>query len=121
MTLPDRLTLDISDFEKALHTSWSLASSSKWTPDNPAAGQCGVTALVAHDLMGVDILKTQLDDGSWHFYNGINGARHDFTDSQFTKPLTYQDLPSNRDEAFGDTNAQQYEYLGTSVRQALGV
>lgn len=31
--------------------SWSLQSSSKWAKNNPAKGQCGVTALVVNDLI----------------------------------------------------------------------
>ncbi|PZN12624.1 MAG: hypothetical protein DIU69_02970 [Bacillota bacterium] len=37
---------------------WSKDTSSKYTPENPARGQCGVTALVANDLLGGEILKT---------------------------------------------------------------
>lgn len=33
-----------------LFKCWSINSSSKWTQDNPANGQCGVTALVVNDL-----------------------------------------------------------------------
>lgn len=29
-----------------LRKSWSIHSSSKWSLDNPAKGQCGVTSLV---------------------------------------------------------------------------
>lgn len=50
----------------ALLQSWSLQSSSKWTKDNPAKGQCGVTALVVNDLFGGEIMKTKLP-GGWHF------------------------------------------------------
>lgn len=47
----------------ALFQSWSLRSSSKWTKDNPAMGQCGVTALVVNDLIGGEIMKTKLPGG----------------------------------------------------------
>jgi hypothetical protein len=56
----------------ALFKSWSLESSSKWSEDTPAKGQCGVTALVVNDIFGGEILKTKLADG-WFFYNRING------------------------------------------------
>ncbi|MEB9972481.1 hypothetical protein P4K82_12925 [Bacillus cereus] len=42
--------------------SWSIESSSKWTLNNPAMGQCGVTALVINDLFGGEILMTELED-----------------------------------------------------------
>jgi hypothetical protein len=51
------------ELEKALFQAWSLESSSKWIANNPAAGQCGVTALVVQDRLGGDILRTWLDSG----------------------------------------------------------
>jgi hypothetical protein len=36
----------------ALHQAWSPASSRHWRPDNPALGQCDVTALVVQDWLG---------------------------------------------------------------------
>lgn len=108
----------VKQFAKAVEMSWSSQSSTLWTADNPAAGQCGVTALVASDQLGAEILKTRY--GSiWHFYNRIDGQRHDFTESQFGEPIDYDDLPSSRDEAFGDTNAHQYASLSKAVKRAL--
>ena len=37
---------------EALIRSWSIETSSKWTIENPAKGQCGVTALVVQDICG---------------------------------------------------------------------
>lgn len=108
------------EFARKLPHCWSLKSSTLWRADNPAAGHCGVTALVAHDLFGGDILKTPWGD-IWHFYNVIDGQRYDFTDSQFPAPLTYQDTPSNRAEAFADTNAEQYGHLKNAVAKAMGL
>lgn len=42
----------IEQIMKALYKSWSSDSSSKWSQDNPAKGQCGVTALVVNDVLG---------------------------------------------------------------------
>lgn len=102
----------------ALTDSWSLESSSKWSIDNPAKGQCGVTALVANDILGGEIRKTKLPEG-WHFYNIINGKRYDFTASQFDEEIKYMDIPSNREEAYTDTNDKQYKYLKDSVLNLL--
>lgn len=93
-----------------LRSAWSTETSSKWRPDNPACGQCSVTALVLQDLLGGEILKTSVD-GQWHFYNRIGRQRLDLTDTQFEQSIEYQDLPSNRSEAFEDTSARQYEIL----------
>lgn len=42
---------------EALIKSWSIETSSKWTSENPAKGQCGVTALVVQDIYGGKIKK----------------------------------------------------------------
>ncbi|WP_454190907.1 YunG family protein [Paenibacillus sp. Marseille-Q7038] len=107
-----RTTLEI------LHRAWSIDSSTKWTKNNPAKGQCGVTSLVVNDYFGGDILKTAIDD-SWHYYNRINDERVDFTVSQFDKEPVYQDMKSNRTEAFKDTNEEQYNYLKTHFKFLL--
>lgn len=108
----------IEKLKKALRTSWSLRSSTLWTADNPARGHCGVTSLVAQDILGGEILKTPCGD-LWHFYNFIDGKAVDFTESQFDAPLEYEDVPSNRREAFGDTSQAQYDSLSAGVQRAL--
>ena len=110
--------VDLNAFRRALEASWSLDSSTLWTKANPAAGQCGVSALVAHDHFGGEILKTRFG-AIWHFYNRIDGARVDYTESQFDEPIEYADEPSNRGEAFADTNGAQYGYLQAAVRSKL--
>lgn len=107
------------DVLNALRKSWSIQSSSKWSVDNPAKGQCGVTSLVVQDILGGEIRKTFLEEG-WHFYNIINGERKDFSEEQFPYLIDYQDIDSNRVEAFQDTNDSQYRYLKTQVYQLLG-
>ncbi|WP_394190818.1 hypothetical protein [Paenisporosarcina quisquiliarum] len=102
--------MEIDRIVNALSKSWSVKSSTKWRKDNPLAGQCGVTALVVNDLLGGEIKKTKLPDG-WHFYNFIKNKRYDFTASQFREEILYMDIPSNRDEAYADTNESQYTYL----------
>ncbi|MDE1376736.1 YunG family protein [Bacillus licheniformis] len=108
----------IEQIMKALYKSWSADSSSKWSQDNPATGQCGVTALIVKDLLGGEIRKTKLLEG-WHFYNVINGKRYDLTISQFKEDILYMDVPSNRNRAFSDTNEKQYNYLKQSVINQL--
>jgi len=81
-----------------LSDCWSIETSSQWLPDNPARGQCNVTALVVHDLCGGDSLTTEAP-GGWHFYNRIEGSRCDLTASQFASPIDYADIESTRAEA----------------------
>ncbi|QNG59158.1 hypothetical protein H4O14_15280 [Bacillus sp. PAMC26568] len=108
----------IEQIMNALSNSWSLRSSSKWRNDNPAKGQCGVTTLVVNDILGGEIRKTYLSDG-WHFYNIINGKRYDLTAAQFNEDIKYMDIPSNREEAYSDTNEKQYNYLKQSVQNNI--
>lgn len=106
--------LKIAQVQEILINAWSIETSSKWTRENPAKGQCGVTALVVHDLLGGEIKKTPVDE-AWHFYNIINDKRYDFTASQFSEKIIYMDAPSNREEAFADTNQRQYYALKQKV------
>ncbi|OEH93858.1 YunG family protein [Bacillus solimangrovi] len=108
--------IHFEQLKEALVNSWSLQSSSKWSVDNRAKGQCGVTALIVNDRLGGEILKTKVHD-SWHYYNQINGQRYDFTASQFREQIDYMDISSNRNEAFSDTNEHQYEYLKQAVQK----
>ena len=116
------VSINIENISEAFEKSWSLNSSSKWKQNNPALGQCGVTALVAQDCLGGEIIKTWVvkpEIKLWHYYNLIDGKSVDFTISQFDEPINYDDLPSNREEAFQDTNTQQYKHLGSAVRRYL--
>ena len=66
-----------------------------WSKDNPARGQCGVTALVVNDILGGTIVKTRYGQ-LWHFSNVIDGRVIDFTESQFDAPIAYDNQASNR-------------------------
>jgi len=105
--------------QEALFSTWSLQSSTRWQSDNPALGQCGVTALVVQDHLGGEILKTRYGN-LWHFYNLIEGVSADFTVSQFDDKITYDDIPASPKEAFADTNKDQYDYLSSAVGLKLG-
>jgi hypothetical protein len=100
----------LAAIQAALEQAWSIETSSKWLPDNPARGQCSVTALVVQDVLGGAIVKTDVD-GGWHFYNLVDGERRDFSISQFAEPIFYADLPSSWDEALSDTSSKQYRTL----------
>ena len=99
-----------------LKTAWSAETAGSWTPDNPARGQCSVTALVVQDVLGGDILRTRTAGGT-HFYNMIDGVRWDFTVSQFDRPIPFEDTPASRAEAMADTSQAQYDAL----RRRLGL
>ena len=105
----------LADLYARFRQSWSVETGRHWKADNPAAGQCGATALVVNDKLGGCILKTNVN-GAWHFYNLINDKRIDFTMSQFSSPISYDDISSSREEALLDCSQEQYELLRSRVR-----
>ncbi|MGS1017924.1 YunG family protein [Allosphingosinicella humi] len=111
------MTAAITAFAERIRRCWSVRTASNFRADNPAYGQCSVTALVAQDFLGGDILKTRVGN-AWHFYNRIDGARIDFTQSQFPSPLVYDDAPASRDDALADTTTVQYGALLKSFRDS---
>ena len=95
---------------RVLPHCWSPATSRQWTAAHPARGQCNVTALLVHTLLGGEILKTEAP-GGWHFYNRVDGQRHDLTASQFEAPIRYEDVVSSREEALAGTRPERYDAL----------
>jgi hypothetical protein len=83
----------LADVEQALRASWSMETSDdpeQWSPENPALGQCAVSALVIREIYGGDIvIATVLDrngertpDG--HAWNVLpSGEQVDFSFDQF--------------------------------------
>lgn len=109
----------------ALYRAWSRETAVQWTPENPASGQCNVTAAVIHDLFGGDILRTPIDD-IWHYYNRIDGRRIDLTDSQFTapgarfaRPDVYGDEVTSKAAAMTNIPQREYDALMSALKQAL--
>ena len=114
------MTFDPDGVQRVLRKAWSLSTSSLWTADNPAAGQCSVTSLLIRELFGGDLLKTPLPAGD-HFYNRIDGARYDFTAIQFDQPIAYMDLPASRADAErGATRDQLAELRAAFEKRSPG-
>lgn len=86
--------LRLIDIEEAVRVSWGpdtfpSDSSRTWPPDNPARGQCGVTALVVQDLLGGELIRGEVRvAGEWtdhHWWNRLGmGIEVDLTREQFT-------------------------------------
>ena len=85
--------LTLEDLEAAIRASWSFetcdpSDADVWTPANPSRGQCAVTALVVHDLLGGQLLEAEVHhaDGSpqgYHYWNRLAGLDVDLTFEQF--------------------------------------
>ncbi|MDF0517628.1 hypothetical protein P0R31_10335 [Bradyrhizobium yuanmingense] len=110
------MRFDPAEIQRALRKAWSVSTASQWTADNPAAGQCNVTALLIHELFGGDLLKTPLPTGD-HFYNRLDGRRYDFTASQFDRPIAYMDLPATQTDAELAATSDQQAQLRTAFRE----
>ena len=108
----------LGELAKAVAKAWSSATARQWTSDNPAVGQCNVTAVVVQERVGGDIVKTATPHGD-HFYNMIDGQRYDFTDSQFTAPIAYDDRPSNRTEAMQQVTDAEYQAMQEALARQL--
>ena len=112
------LHFDEQTVRAALKDCWSFESAKQWTAENPAAGQCNVTAAVIHDLFGGDILRTKLPEG-YHYYNRINGVVVDLADSQFAKPIEYANENSSLEAAMACVSDGEYEALRTKLVHRL--
>ncbi|MEV3929242.1 MULTISPECIES: hypothetical protein [unclassified Streptomyces] len=83
----------LTDIEAAVRSSWDAdtttpACRAQWNPGNPARDQCGVTALVVHDLLGGDLIRGEVRvDGErvdFHWWNRLGrGVEIDLTREQF--------------------------------------
>ena len=75
----------LEQVESAVRAAWRRQTCDEsdlddWSPANPARGQCGVTALTLHDLLGGDLLVAEvlLPDGSRqgvHWWNRLPDGR----------------------------------------------
>jgi hypothetical protein len=107
---------DLDEYASSIARAWSRETASTYTQADPARGQCSVTALAVHHLLGGDILKTPTPAGM-HLYNRLAGRRVDLTAEQFTTPPFYADLPSDPEEAMADTSPAQLAALLLTVRK----
>jgi hypothetical protein len=122
--------LTLTDLESAISVSWSLDTCDPtdiptWTPAEPSQGQCAVTALVVHDLLGGLLLEAEVHhaDGShqgFHYWNRFAGVDVDLTRRQFREgevvqtPHLIERLP-----AFPWKAQEQYVIFRDRVHAAL--
>ena len=126
--------VELSHLEKALTRCWSKETSSDpehWTPDNPAWGQCAVTALIVNDYLGGGIVwaEAKLSDGKniSHYFNLIDGTEVDLTRRQFPEGTVIPDgvekkkeYTSTRDYVLSFPATQQrYEILKDRVDEKI--
>jgi hypothetical protein len=88
------MTWTLADIEGIIRSSWGPgtfppdAHNPVWDPTNPARGQCGVTTLVVHDLLGGDLVRAEVhvagERVDFHWWNLLpGGVEVDLTRDQF--------------------------------------
>ena len=77
--------MDLQTLKCLLEESWSTETSrGNWDSNNPALGQCAVTALLVQDYFGGELLRCKTKLGYTHYWNRLaDGTEVDFTESQF--------------------------------------
>jgi len=76
----------IVDLRLRLEEAWSAETAvdtNCWQRQNPAEGQCAVTALIVQDIFGGELLRSTVR-GISHYWNQLHGGEHvDLTLEQF--------------------------------------
>src|SRR5215216_3696573 len=118
----------LAQLEQAIRDGWSLDTAEEddgWSPENPSRGQCDVTSLVIHDLLGGEILAAEVFlDGErveWHMWNRLaSGIEVDLTRDQFKRGEVIGEPTARRRPATFDPAHPRYhryeQYLVLSKR-----
>lgn len=112
-------------FRKAIAQSWCQDTAyhkdaPNWTPNNPALGQCAVTALLFNEFFGGAIYSGVSDGGIMHFWNKKYGFKIDLTKQQFSDKIKFSNITQwDRKDLLqtGDV-AARYELLRKRVLAA---
>lgn len=124
------IEVDPSEFGRiggAIAEAWcreTSASPEEWSEENPALGQCAVTALVVQDLLGGRLVRDTVG-GQSHYFNLVLGGALglDLTMVQFGEGAQYDGAPEERDReyvlSFPHT-AARYELMRRRLVEALG-
>lgn len=119
----------LHEFEAAIRAAWSRDTSDdpdEWTEDNPARGQCGVTALLVRELLGGEILVSHvLRSGKRverHGWNRLpSGFTLDLTRGQYAEDEVVFEEPSVQEPLVGRRSPERYALLKSRVLASLGL
>lgn len=113
-------------FIKALTASWSKDTAYRkdaenWTPQNPALGQCAITALLFNEFFGGRIYGGISDTGILHYWNKKFGIKFDLTKQQFPSKMRFKNTKCwTRKELLSSGNvAERYEILRSRVIEKM--
>ena len=113
------MTFTLAYLEEAIRSAWSEDTASEdndWTPYNPSCGQCDITTLVVHDLLGGDVLAADVYlDGvrvEAHMWNRLpSGLEVDLTREQFRLGQVIGDpTVRNRPASFDPAHPRYHRY-----------
>lgn len=97
--------LILKKVEPRIRLAWSQDTASPncqkiWSRKNPALGQCAVTALLVQDLLGGELIRTEVSGYGSHYYNRLpSGDTADLTAEQFP-PVTHIPPGEPRDREY---------------------
>jgi hypothetical protein len=119
------------DVEGAVRAGWGADTCDPvdlddWHPGNPARGQCGVTALVLHDLLGGELVLGEVHVGGertgYHYWNRFGSVDVDLTRGQFRPDeVVVGGRVVVRPHGPPKRCAEQYELLRSRVLASLDV
>ena len=92
----------------------------KWSKDNITLGQCSITAFLAQDIFGGQVLGIPRRGGNYHCYNVVGDVVFDLTSEQFgDEILDYTDDPEQfREVHFSKAEKRErYEYLREKLKE----
>ena len=118
--------MSLHDVECAIRGAWSRDTSDdpdEWSDENPARGQCAVTALLVRELLGGEIVVASvIRDGrrtERHAWNRLpSGIALDLTREQFVGGERLGEA-SVEEPQLTERHPERYEKLRTRVRAAL--
>lgn len=101
----------VNKIEKAWCRETS-ATPGQWSNENPAAGQCAVTALIVQDLYGGTLMRG-IVNGESHYWNRVGHFELDLTASQFGFGFSRESVCTReRDYVLSfEATRKRYEYL----------
>ncbi|MBW8381954.1 MAG: hypothetical protein K0M69_05465 [Youngiibacter sp.] len=112
--------------KKAIKRSWGIDTAykddvPKWSADNPAVGQCAVTALIIHEYFGGQIYSGESQDGVVHYWNKVHGFKIDLTRSQFKETKIFSNIIIWKPEDLLQTGnvRERYEILRSRIEMYL--
>lgn len=121
-------TLD--DLFWVLCKAWSKntaypACQAEWIPADPSYGQCAITAMLVHDLIGGTIHRIRVSGGGTHYFNKIDGHYIDLTCGQFDLyhiPVRYEPNEEMPREYCGknQNTAMRFNLLLERIARVLG-